>query len=89
MIPAATKTQYTPEDLLTMPDGDFYELVDGILVERKVSILSSYIAGVISSMLFAFCRPKRVGWVFQRGRVTNVFRLTREKFASQTCHSSA
>ena len=24
-----TKTQYTPEDLLAMPDGKSYELVDG------------------------------------------------------------
>ena len=28
--------QYTPEDLLRMPDGDRYELVDGQLVERKM-----------------------------------------------------
>src|SRR5262249_20046225 len=31
----AAKTQYTPEDLLRMPDGDSYELVNGKLVERK------------------------------------------------------
>lgn len=27
---------YTPEDLLRMPDGDRYELVDGHLVERNI-----------------------------------------------------
>ena len=35
MSTAATKTEYIPEDLLTMPDGDRYELVHGKLVERK------------------------------------------------------
>jgi hypothetical protein len=30
----ATQTQYTPEDLLAMPDGQSYELVGGQLVER-------------------------------------------------------
>ena len=32
----ATQTQYTPEDLLAMPDGKSYELVGGQLVERKM-----------------------------------------------------
>ena len=67
MSTAATKVQFSPDDLLTMPDGDFYELVDGNLVERKMSMLSSYIAGVIFSMLFAFCRPNRSGWVLPEG----------------------
>ena len=31
----ATKTHYTPEDLLAMPDGKRYELVGGQLVERE------------------------------------------------------
>jgi hypothetical protein len=43
------QTQYTPEDLLTMPDGDRYELVDGELVERNMSALSSFVAGRGSS----------------------------------------
>ena len=30
-----TKNQYTPEDLLAMPDGSGYELVGGQLVERN------------------------------------------------------
>jgi len=29
----ATEARYTPEDLLAMPDGKRYELVDGRLVE--------------------------------------------------------
>ena len=31
-----SKTRYTPEDLLAMPDGENYELVDGRLVERNM-----------------------------------------------------
>jgi Uma2 family endonuclease len=67
MITAATEKRYTPEDLLTMPDGKLYELVDGRLVERKMSIWSRYVAGVISRMLDSFCREKRLGWVFPEG----------------------
>src|SRR5438046_1195867 len=42
MSTATTVTLYTPDDLLQMPDGDQYELVNGILVERKMSTWSSY-----------------------------------------------
>ena len=47
----ATKTTYTPEELLAMPDGKNYELVDGHLVERKVSTLSSWVAGQLHRYL--------------------------------------
>jgi Uma2 family endonuclease len=67
MITIATEKRYTPEDLLTMPDGMLYELVDGRLVERKISILSSYVAGVIFRLLDQFCRDNRLGWVFPEG----------------------
>ena len=67
MSTLATKTQYTPEDLLTMRDGDWYELVNGELVERKMSAVSSYLAGVVHWLLFTFCRPKKLGWVFPEG----------------------
>ncbi len=67
MITVASEKRYTPEDLLTMPDGKLYELVDGRLVERKTSIWSSYVAGVIFRMLDLFCRDKRLGWVFPEG----------------------
>jgi Uma2 family endonuclease len=67
MTTATTKTEHVPEDLLTMPDGDRYELVNGKLVERNMSMLSSYIAGVVYALLFGFCRPKKLGWVFPEG----------------------
>ena len=67
MITVAGEKRYTPEDLLTMPDGKLYELVDGRLVERKMSIWSSYVAGVIFDLLNSFCRENRLGWVFPEG----------------------
>lgn len=63
MVVAITKT-YTPEDLLSMPDGDRYELVDGQLLERNVSALSSYIAARIVTALSNFNDTKKFGWVF-------------------------
>ena len=39
-----SKTEVTPEELLAMPDGGHYELIDGELKERKVSVLSNLVA---------------------------------------------
>ena len=47
----------TPADLLAMPDGKSFELVDGELVERNVSVLSSYVEGRVIGKLTPFC-PK-------------------------------
>jgi Uma2 family endonuclease len=62
-----TKSEYTPEALLAMPDGKCYELVDGQLVERNVSLLSSLVGARIISMLDSFSRPNSLGWVFAQG----------------------
>lgn len=58
----ATKTQYTPEDLLAMPDGKNYDLVGGQLVERNVGIESSWVAGRLASRLDGFCEEHGIGW---------------------------
>lgn len=55
---------YTPEDLLKMPDGDRYELVDGVLVEHNMSTMACWIAGELLVILSTFCRANRLGWVF-------------------------
>jgi hypothetical protein len=39
----ATAVEYTPEDLLSLPDGDAYELVDGRLVEKHLGGVSSFV----------------------------------------------
>ena len=60
----ATQTQYTPEDLLAMPDGKSYELVGGQLVERNMGAESSWIGGCLLSRLNRFCEEHEVGWAF-------------------------
>jgi Uma2 family endonuclease len=60
----AAKPAYTPEDLLTMPDGDRYELVDGNLVERNMSARSSRVGGQLYFRLENACRTKSTGWVW-------------------------
>ena len=52
----AEKT-YTPEDLLSMPDGKNYELVDGHLVERNMSVVVEL--GRRASCYFASRRLRR------------------------------
>lgn len=58
----ATKTHYTPEDLLAMPDGKSYELVGGQLEERQMGIESSWVATRIVSRLERFCEEHKIGW---------------------------
>ena len=55
--------EMTPEELLRLPDGKHYELVDGKLVERNMSCLSGIVAVYVSQVLSAYCREKGLGWV--------------------------
>src|SRR5688572_12715844 len=54
---------YTPEDLLQMPKGERYELVDGNLVERNMGFLSSYVGARLMRLMEARCQPDQQGWV--------------------------
>ena len=38
MTVLAPQRRHTPEELLTMPDGQHYELVDGQLVEKNIHL---------------------------------------------------
>jgi Uma2 family endonuclease len=58
------KTEVTPEELLAMPDGGHYELIDGELKERRESALSNLIALEIGSILRNHCRQHNAGWLF-------------------------
>src|SRR5437870_3358498 len=51
MTPPVMARRYTPEDLLAMPDGHRFDLVDGCLVERHMGAESSWIALQVSSRL--------------------------------------
>src|SRR5208337_3900357 len=53
---------YTPEDLLAMPDRKSYELVDGQLVERNVSVLSSWVVRQLHRAIGNFVDEKKLGW---------------------------
>jgi Uma2 family endonuclease len=64
---AKAKARYTPEDLLTMPNGELCELVDGELVERTGSAWSSYVAGTLGRLLRIHCDARSLGWVFPGG----------------------
>jgi Uma2 family endonuclease len=54
----------TPAALLAMPDGVKYELVNGRLVERNVSNLSSFVALELGSRLRDHARQNNLGHVF-------------------------
>jgi Uma2 family endonuclease len=56
-------TKLTPEDLLAMPDAGRFELVDGELLERKMSVLSGIVAVLISRRLVEHCQEHGLGWV--------------------------
>ena len=47
-----------------MPDGKNYELVDGHLVERNMSQLSSWVGGQLHFQLNAFLRANPIGWAW-------------------------
>jgi Uma2 family endonuclease len=55
---------YTPDDLLTMPDRKRYELVDGHLVQRHMSLLSSWVGGQLHFELSRFLREHQLGWAW-------------------------
>ena len=59
----ATAT-FTPEDLLALPDGDLYELVDGCPVEKTMGAEASWIGGEVLAVLRNFVRDHDLGRVF-------------------------
>jgi Uma2 family endonuclease len=64
MSAVATPTEITPEDLLAMPEGKDFELVDGRLVERSMSALSSWVGGEILFRIRLFLKDNPVGLVW-------------------------
>lgn len=58
------KFRYEPEELLAMPDGDRYELIDGIPREKHMGAQSDEIALLIGSELNAFVRSQKLGRVY-------------------------
>lgn len=57
----------TPEDLLTMPDGNRFELVNGQLVEDDMSFWSSRVGGELFVRLHNHNSQHSFGWVAPEG----------------------
>jgi Uma2 family endonuclease len=57
------KAEVTPEELLAMPDGGHYELIDGELKERRVSFLSNLVTAEVTGILREHCRSHNLGWI--------------------------
>jgi hypothetical protein len=57
------KTELTPEELLGMPDGKRYELVNGVPVERTMSLLAGRVEALVARVLDAHCVQSDLGWV--------------------------
>ncbi|HWE39259.1 MAG TPA: Uma2 family endonuclease [Isosphaeraceae bacterium] len=64
MATVESSATYTPEDLLAMPDGDRFELVDGHLVERPMGAISSLVGAEILRLVGNYNREHRLGHVF-------------------------
>jgi Uma2 family endonuclease len=64
MNAVATPVLMDADDLLAMPDGKCYELIDGIPVEKIVGAKSELIATRLAGWLEQFCREHRFGHVF-------------------------
>lgn len=58
------KAEITPEELLAMPDGGHYELIDGELRERNVSALSNLVAAEVNRRVGNHCQAYSLGWSF-------------------------
>ena len=72
-----------------MPDGKNYELVDGHLVERNMSQLSSWVGGELTSHLDVFVRDNPIGWAWPADLGYECFPDAPARSGSRTSRSSA
>jgi Uma2 family endonuclease len=64
MSTIGSRTHFTPQDLLALPDAVNYELVDGQLVERNKGMESSRIGARVGYKIARFLDHNPVGLVF-------------------------
>lgn len=69
----------TADELLALPDAERFELVDGQLVERPMSLDSSWVAGEIFGRLREYANKGNQGWAFPDGTSYQCFREDRER----------
>jgi Uma2 family endonuclease len=78
-VSTAEQTTFTAADLLAMPDGDRFELVDGKLVERDMGMESSVVAGRVFLRIGAFVEQHHLGWAAPEGTAYQCFEDDRER----------
>jgi Uma2 family endonuclease len=59
--------EYTADDLLKMPDGSDYELVDGHLVERPMGFQAGLVTAEVIRRISNHCHDQRLGYVTPGG----------------------
>jgi len=64
---STVRDSQTADDLLMMPDGENYELVNGRLEERNMSQESSWVSGEIYGQMRDAIRNTTAGWAFPEG----------------------
>ena len=63
---AIAEKSYTADELLSLPDGDRFELVDGQLLERSLGTIASWVGGEVYARLRDVARSTG-GWAFADG----------------------
>ncbi len=63
MIATLTEKTVTPEELLAMPEAQNFELVDGKLVERNMSVLSTWVEVLVTTALQNYVTQNQLGRV--------------------------
>jgi Uma2 family endonuclease len=64
MTAKPTVIHMTPDDLLAMPDGEGYELVNGIPVEKRMGAESGEVTIALAAFLMTHVRQHRLGHVY-------------------------
>lgn len=73
MATVETTPHYSPDDLLAMPEGKNFELVDGNLVELNVSANSSWVAGRLHHLISGFLDQQPIGWAWPENTAYRCF----------------
>lgn len=73
-----TTPRYTAADLLCMPDGDRFELVDGELLKAEMGGKSSWIAGRVFARVEAYA-ANRGGWAFPDNTAYQCFEIEADR----------
>ena len=84
----AIKTRYTPDDLLAMPEGKGYELVEGQLVEKNMGAESSWVGGRLLCGSSDSVRNRGSAGPSLLTPVISAFPTTPEWFVYPMCRSS-